>query len=114
MLDLINLIKTSYNGVSVDISDILQFFTLDSLGTIAFGAPFGFMAENRDIYAYKETLSPFFAITVLAAAHPLIRRLFMNPFMVWLAYPKPTDKKGLGPVIAFGREAVKERFGPNR
>jgi len=113
IVDLMNLIRDCYHGVSMDIAVITRFFTLDVLSTVAFGKPFGFMAANRDLWDYNKTTSQSMMILEWSVNHKLFRWLFATPLMQALAAPKVTDKTGMGPALAFAREAVAERYGPS-
>lgn len=44
--DFIQLIKNTYDRKPFDITKQAQYFTLDVLSTVAFGAPFGFLKAN--------------------------------------------------------------------
>ena len=112
-LDLIALIRTHYNGISMDFAAIARYFTLDVLSTIAFGAPFGFMAANDDLWDYNKKSESFMFILGLSANHSIVRKFLHSPIMQSLAGPKITDKTGVGPALAFARRSVAERFGPN-
>lgn len=111
VIGLLDLIKTTYSGKPMDVSVIIRFFTLDVLSIVAFGRPFGFMAKNEDLWDYNKETSQFLMALLLVANHKSIRRVFfaLFPFIG----PKETDQKGIGPVIAFARKAVRERFGPD-
>lgn len=111
VVELLKLIRTKYNGSVMDISKIARYFTLDVLSTVAFGAPFGFMAANEDLWSYNKANEDFMTVIVLASHHRLIRWLLQTPLTQWLAGPKITDKTGLGPALAFARTAVAERYG---
>lgn len=103
----------SYNNVPVDISAITRFFTLDVLSTVAFGKQFGFMSANRDLWDYDNSLSQLQLVLELVVNHRFIRWLTSTRLMQALASPKETDRTGMGPVLAFARKAVAERFGPD-
>lgn len=111
--DMIDLLRTKYSNAVVDIAAITRFFTLDVLSTVAFGRPFGFMAANADLWEYDKTTTQAMLLLEWVVNHPSFRRFFQNPIVQALAAPKPTDAKGMGPVLGFAREAVAERFGPN-
>lgn len=110
---MINLIRNSYDGLTLDIANISRLFTLDVLSTVAFGKPFGFMAANKDLWAYDATISSFQLALELVVNHSTIRWIYSSRLVQAFAGPKVTDKTGLGPAIGFARQAVAERFGPN-
>lgn len=110
-IEVLDLIRTKYNGKVMDIAKIARYFTLDVLSTVAFGAPFGFMAANDDLWSYNQAEEDFMTILILSAHHRLIRWLLQTSLMQWLAGPKVTDDKGFGPALAFASKAVAERYG---
>jgi len=111
--DLVDLIRNKYSGDVMDLAEIMRYFTLDVLSTVAFGRPFGFMAANSDLWDYGKTNAAFMPIFALQANHGWLRRVFASPFMQSVAAPKVTDTMGIGPALAFARKAVAERYGPD-
>ena len=110
--DFTNLIRTIYNGVVMDFAKVARFFTLDVLSTIAFGGkPFGFMAANADLWDYDKEATAGFPIFQIIAHHESFRRFVQSPLIQGLVRPKPSDKTGMGPLLAFARNAVAERYG---
>lgn len=110
--DLIQLIRKR-KGKSMDFALTARYFVLDSLSTVAFGRPFGFMAADCDLWDYNKTASDFLLILGLTANHSSIRALLSQDWVQALAAPKLTDKSGIGPALAFARKAVAERYGPD-
>lgn len=110
MLELLDLIRTKYNRVSMDISYVARYFTLDVLSSIAFGRKFGYMEANYDMYDYNKVNGEFFAILELILNHDLFRKILTSDWMQSLAAPKLTDKTGVGPLLLFAHNAVKDRF----
>lgn len=113
VVELAEFIRTRYNGTPLDMSKAARYFTLDVLSTVAFGAKFGFMEADQDLWNYNKTNEDFMHILLLMTHHGPVRWLMMTPFMQWLAGPKITDKAGLGPALAHARKAVAERYGDN-
>ncbi|KAK6430209.1 hypothetical protein LTR95_013639 [Oleoguttula sp. CCFEE 5521] len=108
--DLINLMRDSYNGITMDFATIARLFTLDVLSTVAFGKKFGFMASNKDLWDYDATISSFQLALELVVNHAAIRWIFHSRLMQALAGAKVTDRTGLGPALGFARAQVAERF----
>ena len=113
IMDLTNLINTTYRCLSMDFSSVARFFTLDVLSTVAFGAPFGFLAANKDLWDYNKESSRFLLVLELALQHKFFRSILYSRPVQAIAGPKETDKTGIGPVLGVARKAVAERFGPN-
>ena len=86
---------------------------LDTLSTVAFGRPFGFMAADEDKWDYCQTSDEFTLILGLTANHSSVRWLLSQDWVQALAAPKTTDKSGIGPALAFAHKAVSERYGPD-
>ncbi|KAK6442792.1 hypothetical protein LTR95_000951 [Oleoguttula sp. CCFEE 5521] len=107
--DLIKLVSRS-DGKRMDFAMTARFFTLDVLSTVAFGRKFGFMEANADLWEYDKTSAGFMNVIELTANHPWIHRILASSIMQNLAAPRVTDKSGIGPVLAFARKAVSERF----
>ncbi len=86
---------------------------LDTLSTVAFGRPFGFMAADEDKWDYCRTSDDFTLILGLTANHSSVRWLLSQEWVQALAAPKTTDQNGIGPALAFAHKAVAERYGPD-
>ena len=88
----------------MDFSKVARFFTLDVLSTI------GFMAANADLWDYDKISSQFHPVFQMIVHHESLRRVLRLPGIQQLAVPKYTDKKGIGPALAFAHKAVAARF----
>ena len=110
--DLISLIQRL--GVeqreTVDFARIAQYFTLDSLTHIAFGRPLGFLHENRDLYDYNASSTAFMPVLAMGASVPIIGDILKSRIVQFLAGPKSKDKAGLGAIIGWSQEVVRQRF----
>ncbi|KJX95183.1 cytochrome p450 like protein [Zymoseptoria brevis] len=111
-LQLLSLISTSHPSQPFDLSSTIRFYVLDVLSTVAFAGPFGFMAQNADLWDYQKTSNSFMLLLGLSANHTFFRSLLSHPWMQYLAAPKLTDTTGLGPALKFARDAVATRFEP--
>lgn len=96
----------------MDLSRLMTYFTLDVISTVAFGIPFGFIANDDDPFGYIANLQQFLPAIILFGVFTeltkILRLRILAPFL-----PKTTDKRGLGRVMDFARERVQERFGPD-
>jgi cytochrome P450 len=110
--DLINLIHKL--GVeqrqTIDFARIAQYFTLDSLTTIAFGKPVGFLIQNQDLYDYNESSSAFYPVLAMGATLETFNDILKSRIVQFLAGPKAKDKAGLGAIIGWAQQIVGERF----
>lgn len=78
---------------------------------IAFGAPFGYLTQNKDIYDYIKTVSEFLQVLELGANCPSVQSLLSSPLMKPMQ-PKATDKIGMGAMMGVAKQIVSERFQP--
>ena len=95
----------------VDFAVLTQLLSIDIVGDMTFGEPFGFLDEGRDIYDWVAWNEGFFPVASTAATLPFLARLTQSwPFSELL--PKPSDPVGLGRFIRFAQDAIDERFEP--
>jgi len=112
----------------------VQFLTLDIISEIAFGNAFGNLESDEDISSYMKTVQDMFPLIILLGTWPVLAKVFFwKPFRRFL--PKETDTTGVGKLMGFvlplfntpcletnvylsliriGKQAVAERFGPNK
>jgi cytochrome P450 len=95
----------------MDFAKLASFFTLDSLTTLTFGSPFGFVTKNEDLYDYVKTSNAFFPFMELGTNVPLIHSVLSSNLVQSIAGPKAEDRLGLGAIIGVTRRLVAERFG---
>lgn len=113
LLDFVSLIqKYIARNAAFDFSEKTQYFTMDSLTDMAFGAPFGFLTKDEDLYEYNKSSTEFFPVMELATNVPAIWSIISSRLMQKLAGPKPEDRKGLGAIINVAQKIVAERFDP--
>lgn len=105
--------KAAATGHPLDLAEKTQYFTLDSLTDIAFGAPFGFLTKDTDLYEYNKSSTEFFPVMELGTNIPFIHSILSSRLVQSLAGPKPEDKKGLGAIVGVAQKIVAERFNPN-
>lgn len=94
----------------VDLSRITSYFTLDVISKIAFGQPFGFLDNDEDPFGYIENLSQFLPAIIVFGVYTELTKILKMPLLK-SALPRSTDKRGLGRVMGFAAERVRERFG---
>ncbi|KAK3685320.1 cytochrome P450 [Podospora appendiculata] len=114
---LIELIETKYLSTAqqyrpMDLAQKCQYFTLDVISHLAFGAPFGYLVQDDDVYDYiKMTAAVIPAMLVLANVPTLANVLQSRLFRGLL--PKASDKVGFGAFIGVANKVVAERFEPD-
>ncbi|KAK3903682.1 Pisatin demethylase [Staphylotrichum tortipilum] len=97
----------------LDFANMAQYFTLDSISKVAFGEEFGLVKAERDIYGHIGMLYEMAPAMVTIAAVPYFRAVMGSKIVLSLLGPKPTDKKGFGPMLAMGERIVGKRFTPD-
>lgn len=80
------------------------------ISKIAFGQPFGFLDQDEDPFGYLENLSQFLPAIIVFGVYTELTNILKLPLLK-SALPKNTDKRGLGRVMGFAAERVRERFG---
>ena len=117
LLKLFDLIQRKYvtkpeEGVfrTVDISRETSFFTLDVISKVAFGQTFGFLDKDEDPFGYLENLAQMLPAIIVFGVYTELTKIMRIP-LIKAALPKSTDKRGLGRVMGFARDRVRERFG---
>lgn len=100
---LVQLIRTKYISSGseyrpVDFARKAQYLTLDLIGQIAFGKPFGFIENDDDMYAYIETTENTIPVMMFVCAFPALAKVIHSPIFKSLM-PKKTDSYGLGKIM---------------
>lgn len=72
--------------------------TLDLIGEIAFGKPFGFIENDQDMFSYIETTENTIPVMMLVSVFPALAKIFQSPALKSLM-PKKTDSYGLGKIM---------------
>ncbi|KAK1833684.1 cytochrome P450 monooxygenase lolP1 [Podospora conica] len=116
ILQLVSLIDTKYISEAgslrpMDLAAKIQFFTLDVISDVSFGAPFGFLAEDKDLFQYNE---------INASAVPVMNMLQSMPWLTnivyrWpfrLALPSDGDNVGFGRLMSVAKSYVDARLRP--
>jgi hypothetical protein len=61
---------------------VSQFFTFDTLPTIAFSRDFGYLRGNDDIYKYIEVIRAALPILDMSVNSPTVNWISSNPLLV--------------------------------
>ena len=97
---LVDLIERRYVSAGADHRPIefghrAQYFALDVIGEVAFGAAPGFLREDRDMHRYVEMNDAFVPVLIVMCNMPRLA----GAFQYWplnLLVPKETDGAGFG------------------
>lgn len=82
----------------VDIAQKIQFFTLDVISDLAFGHPFGYIEQDRDVYDFIKITRHFFPVAIVMANLPWVVTM-MHSRLLRGFLPRDTDKLGFGAFI---------------
>ena len=85
----------------MDFSRLVQYFALDTIGDIAFGAPFGYLKHNQDLYKYLETAKRAIPLITLVGNLPVLSRILGSRVLRKFLLPSAKDKLWLGKMIGF-------------
>ncbi|KAL7816072.1 cytochrome P450 [Trichoderma aethiopicum] len=80
--------------IPVDLGRKVQYFTLDVISDLAYGAPFGFVETDTDVYEYIQTTEK-------------------NLPMVMGLLPSTKDRLGFGRIMSIAKDVAAERFKPD-
>ncbi|KAM3455906.1 hypothetical protein MY3296_002025 [Beauveria thailandica] len=97
---------------NIDMAQKIQYFALDTISSLAFDDPFGFMEGDEDKFRYIETTANTVYILVATALIPGVISLIQSPYLQWIA-PSIKDMAGIGDVIKTAERVVAERYGAN-
>lgn len=97
MSALVRLLETRYiaHDRPFDFARKALYFTTDAVAHLAFGAPFGFLESDSDVYDLIKINEAHMSLAATLAAFPGLVRLFYLPFVKRLL-PTPDDEVGLG------------------
>jgi cytochrome P450 len=93
-----------------DFAHLSQYLALDVLTDIAFGQPFGFLSQRKDLFEYIKQSARFLPLMEIGTNHPWIHKIMTSRIVSKFAAPKPTDQTGLGAVIGVAQRIINERF----
>lgn len=79
---------------------LAQYFTVDSLTTVAYGEEFGGISTDTDANGYMQAVEENGILFALCSDVPWMGKLFLTEFVLKLLGPKKTDKKGMGVIMA--------------
>jgi len=101
--DLINLIKRKYlsDGSTLrplDFAHVIQYFTLDVITSLSLSHPFGYLAQDSDVYEYIKTMEDNFPIMFFMSSVPILSRILQIPWVQKATFPTVKDRTGMGKI----------------
>jgi hypothetical protein len=104
LLDLFKLLHDKYMSSDtsfrpVDFARVSQYLAIDVISDIAFGEPFGFLAQDGDVHDYIKTQTALLPVFEWFSTLPSLNRLIRIGWISRLVMPTPEDKTGLGELM---------------
>jgi hypothetical protein len=84
-----------------DFARLAQYFTLDVISDIAYGAPFGYLEKGYDVLGYIETVDEYMPLLAVLSTLPWAARFANRPWVRAITGPHPTDEKGIGKLMGY-------------
>jgi hypothetical protein len=82
----------------VDLGRKVQYFTLDVISDLAYGAPFGFVETDTDVYEYIQTTEKNLPMVMVVTVFPWLLTLLNSPVLKGLL-PSTKDRLGFGRIM---------------
>lgn len=97
LIDLIErkFISDEANHRPLDITLISFCFSMDCVGDLSFGQPFGCLDEGEDVHKFLKWNEDFFSTAIIVSNFHWLTKIFFNPPFNKI-YPSDHDKEGLG------------------
>lgn len=83
----------------IDLARAAQFWSLDVITSIALGEPFGYLAEDRDMYDFIKIIQGELPLATLCSSTPTLGSLVFGSGLVTLIGPGPKDETGRGKLM---------------
>ena len=94
----------------LDFSKVAQFYTLDVITHMAFGAPFGYLTSDEDLHDYHATFKEQAPMISIINSMPSVSRFLNQGWMKKLWAPSARDAKGVGRLMGMAKSTVEERI----
>jgi hypothetical protein len=82
----------------MDLGRKVQYFTLDVISDIAYGAPFGFVETDSDVFEYIKTTEKNLPMVMVVTVFPWLLKLLNSPILKGLL-PSTKDRLGFGRIM---------------
>jgi hypothetical protein len=96
----------------MDLCQKIAFLTIDTIGDIAFGQPFGFVAKDEDLNGVmkqnRDAIMGLMMVTCAPWLNWFLRSRPMKPFL-----PSPENAIGFGAMMRLARDVVNKRYAPD-
>jgi hypothetical protein len=107
VLDFIAAIERKYLSTSTqlrraDFARLAQYFTLDVISDLAYGAPFGYLENDYDVLGYIDTIDRYMPVLAILSTLPWAARFVNLGWVRKVTGPHPTDGHGVGKLMGYG------------
>ncbi|KAI1779683.1 cytochrome P450 [Hypoxylon cercidicola] len=115
---LVDLIQRKYLSSSreyrpLDLTAATFFFSMDCIGDLSYGQPFGCLDEGVDVHKFTKWNEDFFSTAIVIANFHWLTKIFFRPPFNKI-YPSTRDENGVGKYMALAHEAVERSFGDDK
>lgn len=93
-------LSTEFQYRPVDFAQKIQFFTLDTITSIAFGEAFGYLESDSDLYSYIQKTTESFGMMMLGGLLPWLVTILHSPLLQGFI-PSEKDLFGLGKIMKY-------------
>lgn len=84
------------NRIKLNFSKIIRWWQLDLVTLVAFGEPWGDLADETDHYTFLAAMDGALPLIHSISMVPILRKIVFSKLMLYLAAPKVTDEEGMG------------------
>ncbi|KAF2634891.1 cytochrome P450 oxidoreductase [Massarina eburnea CBS 473.64] len=109
-------LSTPHQPTNFDIGQRIQFLALDVITHLCFGAPLGFMTQDRDVSDFVRTIEQQLPIvqhfSVFLEFNWLLKNLTRISLIKRLLLPRNTDTTGIGKIMGITQSVAGARFKP--
>jgi len=94
----------------VEISSLMQMFTLDVITNLGYSKSFGHLDEGLDVHGYIADVKATMKLRTFFTELPLVRSIMLTKYGWKMFGPTTKDPKGAGKLMALIHDIVEERF----
>ncbi|KAK4442519.1 Pisatin demethylase [Podospora aff. communis PSN243] len=98
---------------SLDMAEMAQLFTLDTIMKIAFSEDFGFIESESDPFGYLEMVTESVPMMTCVSNVPPLARIVTTDWVFRLLVPDGKNPRGIFKIMRITRPIITKRFLPN-
>lgn len=88
-------VSTAHHTKPFDLAEKTQFFTLDAIGDISLGAPFGYLTNDEDLFDYNRINAGSLVVMNIVSVLPWLTKI-VHQWPLRLTLPREGDHVGFG------------------